>query len=148
MKRDYIKLKLKINVKEGTLSARSRNQDSFLFVIHTTANTFQDSMRHTWPSDFLLGRFLGRFPSGIFSDFQDSFVFGKATSLHFDTRSTFLKQQFLQSSCFFWGGPSRKTHFLVAAAFSEYLIFLSKTSTEQPLFKNNKFFRPVTSWNS
>ena len=48
----------------------------------------------------------------------------------------------------FLRGSFRRSHFLVAAIFSEYLIFLSKPSTEQPLFKNKTFFRPVTFWNS
>ena len=69
LKRDYIELRLKTSLKEEMLSGRSSNQDSFLFVIHTTAKIFEDSMTQTRSSDFLLGRFLGRFPSGIFSDF-------------------------------------------------------------------------------
>ena len=46
MKRDYIEIKLKTNLKEGILSVRSRNQDSFLFVIHTSAKISEDSMTH------------------------------------------------------------------------------------------------------
>ena len=47
MEREYIELKLKTNPKEGILSVRSRRQDNFLFVMHTTAQIFEDSMTHT-----------------------------------------------------------------------------------------------------
>ena len=94
LKRDYIELRLKTSLKEEMLSGRSSNQDSFLFVIHTTAKIFEDSMTQTRPIDFSIGRFLSRFSSGIFSKFQDSSIFGKATSSHF-FRATNLTQQLL-----------------------------------------------------
>ena len=47
LKRDYIELRLKTSLKEEILSVRSRNQDGFLFVIHITAKTFEDSMTQT-----------------------------------------------------------------------------------------------------
>ena len=154
LKRDYIKWRQKTSLKEEILSVRSRNQDSFLFVIHTTAKIFEDSMTQTWPSDFWIGQFLSQFPSSIFSKFQDSSIFGKATSSHFFRatnwhNSYFFKVKTISSEqLLFLRTSFRKSHFLVAAIFSEYLIFLSKPTTEQPLFKNKKFFRPVSFWNS
>ena len=47
LKRDYIKLRQKASLKEEILSVRSRNQDSFLFVIHTIAKIFEDSTTQT-----------------------------------------------------------------------------------------------------
>ena len=47
LKRDYIKLRQKASLKEETLFVRSRNQDNFLFVIHTTAKIFEDIMTQT-----------------------------------------------------------------------------------------------------
>ena len=41
-----------------------------------------------------------------------------------------------------------KSHFLAGVIFTEYLIFLSETFTEQPLMGNRKFFRAVTLRNS
>ena len=84
--------------------------------------------------------------------FQDSFIFGEATSSHsfnyFDTAVTFSEHRFLQSSCFFKELCFRKSHFLVTVIFLEYLIFRNETSTQQPLCENRKFFRAITFRNS
>ena len=58
--------------------------------------------------------------------------------------SYFLQQLFLQSSCFFKESRFRKSHFLAAVIFLEYLIVRRETSMEQPLIENRKLFRVVT----
>ena len=62
--------------------------------------------------------------------FQDSFIFGEATSSlffnYFDTTVTLLKQLFLQSSCFFRSSIFKRLIFLQQLFFSEYLFFGTK----------------------
>ena len=102
---------------------------------------------------FILFFFKWQFPFWHIQQlFQGGFIFGEASSSHFfnyfDTTITLSEHLFLQSSCFFKDLRFRKSHFLAAVIFSEYLIFRNKTSTEQPYCKNSKFFRAVTFQNS
>ena len=55
---------------------------------------------------------------------------------------------FLQGGCIFDDLRFRNSHFLAACFSSEYLVFRSETSIEQPLLENRKFFRAVTFWNN
>ena len=85
-----------------------------------------------------------------------SFIFGEVTSSHFFRATTSTKQLHFWSSYFFREAAFfdeirfSKSYFLAVAAviFSEYLFFGGKTSTEQPLLENRKFFRVVTFRNS
>ena len=95
----------------------------------------------------------GDFPFGIFSNFFRTALFPEKLLLH--TSLTTLTKQLLFRSIYFFRATAfikefrfRKSNFLVAAIFSEYLIFRNETSTEQPLCENKKFFRAVTFRNS
>ena len=76
--------------------------------------------------------------------FQRSYFFSLLQSSTFGTRANFLEQLFLQSSCFFEELRFQNSPILAAVIFSEQLLFQSKTSMEQPLRENRKFFRAVT----
>ena len=95
----------------------------------------------------------GSFPSGIFSNFFRAALFSEKLLLH-TSLTTSTQQLLFPSICFFRAAAFfkdlrfRKSHFLAAVIFSEYLIFRNKTSTEQPYCKNSKFFRAVTFQNS
>ena len=95
----------------------------------------------------------GNFHSGIFSHFFRTALFSEKLLLH--TSLTTSTQQLLFRSIYFFRAAAffkelrfRKSHFLAAVIFSEYLIFSNETSTGQPLCENRKFFRAVTFWNS
>ena len=86
--------------------------------------------------------------------FQDSFIFGEATSLLLFRGTTltqhllFWSSYFFTAAVFFEEVRFRNSHFLSAMIFSEYLLFRSENSTEQPLLENRKFFRAITFGNS
>ena len=74
-------------------------------------------------------------------------MLGEATSTHlfhyFNTIVLFRSIYFFRATAFFKELRFRKSHFLAAFIFSEYLIVRNETSTEQSLCENRKFFRAV-----
>ena len=95
----------------------------------------------------------GDFPSGIFSDFFRTVLFLEKLLFHISTTTSthqllFRRIYFFRPAAFFKEHRFRKSHFLAAVIFSEYLSFRNETSTEQPLCENRKFFRAATFRNS
>ena len=121
------------------------------------------SIKHHYQSN-LAFFFKQRFPfSHMLRPFQDSFVFGEATSSHFFSVTTSTQQLLLRSSYFFRTTAFLRSSFFRTVTFSQQLFFQnsyfqSKTSTEQLLLEssmkngnilheNRKFFKRVTFWN-
>ena len=77
--------------------------------------------------------------------FQDSFIFGEATSSHFFRVSSTQKLLF-GSSYFFRAATFLRSSFFRTVTFSQQLVF--SESAEQPFLENRKFFTGVTFWNS
>ena len=90
--------------------------------------------------------YLASFPGQLY--FRGSNFFTLLQSNYFDTTVTSSEQLSLQSNCFFEDLRFRKSHFLAAVIFSEYLISRNETATGEPIFENRKFFRADTFWNS
>ena len=118
----------------------------------------------------------GEFPSRILRDFfrialfskklyfRRNFIFGEAifysvtfqeaTSSHFFSTTTSIWQLHFGSSYFFRAAAFfeelrfRKSHSLAVFIFFRIPIFLSETSTKEPLLENRKCFRAVSSRNS
>ena len=67
---------------------------------------------------------------------------GLQDSNYFDTTFTFSGQLFLQNSC--WFLLFQNSHFFAGVIFSEYLLFWSENSIEQPHLDNRRFFTAVT----
>ena len=67
---------------------------------------------------------------------------GLQDSNYFNTTFTFSGQLFLQNSC--WFLLFQNSHFFAGVIFSEYLLFWSENSIEQPLLDNRRFFTAVT----
>ena len=80
--------------------------------------------------------------------FSRSYFFTLLQYNYFDMAATFWEQLSLQSSCFLRGAPFSKKSFSCSIYFFRILIFLSETSTKQPLIENRKCFREVSSRNS
>ena len=88
-------------------------------------------------------------------NFQGSFIFGEATFSHFFMVTT-QRQQLLFQGCYFFRADAffQDLRFLKTVTslkqlfFPEYLLFWSKTSTQQPLLENMKLFRAITFRNS
>ena len=85
--------------------------------------------------------YLATFSGQLF--FRRSKFFKLLYSNCFDTTVTLSEHLFLQSSCLFKELRFRKIHFLRPVILSEYLIFRSETSTEQPLLESREFLRQL-----
>ena len=67
---------------------------------------------------------------------------------YLDKTVALLEHLFIRAVAFFKELRFRKSYFLAAVIFSEYLIFRNQTSTKQSVCENRKFFRVVTFRNS
>ena len=85
--------------------------------------------------------------------FQDSFIFGEASSSHCFRKTTSTQQLLVWSSYFFRAAaffeeiPFQNSHFFAAVIFLEQLLFQGQTSTGQPILENRYFFNgTATFW--
>ena len=96
--------------------------------------------------------FNSNFTSPICATFSAQIYFGRSffftlfQSNYFSRIVSFSELQFLQNNCFFL--LFQNSYFFAGAIFLEKLFLRSKTSTEQSLLENRKFFTAFTFLNS